>query len=187
MRPSPTRTATGWTCSHRSGPDVTTPARRRKARAPRGADGVGRRIRRGRPLRCRAARRRVAAPRAGIAGCGAASPGRSRRRRSTGAAACAASSRRHRRPLRRPHRRPGVSVTLLSSGIDHGAVSARGSSDASSPASSVSECDRDGTGRRSASGTRSLRTSPAGTPSSRGSAPGRNRKPTNGSPLRRGD
>ena len=96
---------------------------------PRGAGAVGRRSRRGRPPRRREVRRPAAAVRAGSAGCGAASPGRSRRRRCTAAAGCVATSRPRSATSAtvEPAARP--SVTWLSSGSDHGAVSARGPSD----------------------------------------------------------
>ena len=73
------------------------------------------------------------------------------------------------------------SVMSCSWRSDHGAVSFAGSSDASAVASSTNERSRMHLTPRSVSGTRALRSSAAGTPSSRGSAPGRNRKPTNAS------
>ena len=45
MRRSPTRTATGWTCSRCWNPDAATPAARRRGRGLRGAGGVGRHTR----------------------------------------------------------------------------------------------------------------------------------------------
>jgi hypothetical protein len=75
-------------------------------------------------------------------------------------------------------------VTCLNCGNVHGAVSPRGDSAASWVVNAVSDRAPGGIRRRSESGTRRLRNSAAGIPSSRGRMPGRNRRPTYGSASR---
>ena len=124
----------------------------------------------------------------GSAGCVAASPVRSRRRRAhwrcrvrLDQPTCARHVGRRQQPC------PRLPVTWLSCGSDHGAVSFAGSSDAQHAVASSTN------GRSCVAAesqvdqrnTRCCAAPTAGTPSSRGSTPGRNRRPTNGSPTAR--
>ena len=131
----------------------------------------------------RADRRAAAEVRGESAGCAAASQARSRRRRAHWRCSV-----RFDQPISRatsvtaaPAAR--LPVTWRSSASDHGAVSGRGSVGRQLGGQLGQRAALRKPHPQLASGTRSLRSSDAGTPSRRGSTPGRKRKPTNGSPL----